>query len=107
MAKLLAALQRCNVGFSSRISDSPRMLTRLQWDQELASNWHQGHPLKGSTGSCQNETLPILPHETVLEASMTAVDQSRDDRAAEREPCLSGIVIFWPSSLLFLMAVFR
>jgi hypothetical protein len=36
--------------------------------------------------------VPILPHETVPEASMTAVDQSRDD--AERERCFSGLLFF-------------
>jgi len=59
----------------------------------------------------------LPPHETVPEASMTAVDQSRDDRAAERERSLRvwgmafsdqapALVTFLPSSLIFLTAVF-
>jgi hypothetical protein len=56
--------------------------------------------------SRQNETLPILPYETVPEASVTALDQIPRRSRRERERCLSGLLFFRPSSLLFLMAGF-
>src|SRR5215469_10289072 len=52
-----------------------------------------GESWLGRAKKVPKEDLPILPHETVPEANMT-VEQSREDRAAEPERCVSGLLFF-------------